>query len=117
MDVNCGDPPLLDQMSHQSVAKTPSDITPWSWADPLMPVTLRWDVPAKGRYYTYSSWTNRTQVRHVRVDRQLRTGVVGVQTTERFRAIADVLSKPVGDFQASRFLNSRPCWTPRLWHK
>lgn len=103
MDVNCGDPPLLDQMSHQSVAKTRSDITPWSWADPLMPVTLRWDVPAKGRYYTYSSWTNRTQVRHVRVDRQLRTGVVGVQTTERFRAIADVLPKPVGDFQASRF--------------
>ncbi|KAL3183790.1 hypothetical protein MRX96_033863 [Rhipicephalus microplus] len=88
-------------MLHQSVAKTPSDITPWSWADPLIPVALRWDELIDGRYYT--AWTSRTQVRHVRIDRPLRTEVVGVQTTERYRAIADVLSKPVGDFQASRF--------------
>ncbi|KAL3246301.1 hypothetical protein MRX96_057751 [Rhipicephalus microplus] len=90
-------------MLHQSVAKTPSDITPWSWAEPLIPVAPRWDEPDDGRSVTSTAWSNKTAVRYVPIDRQIEAGLVGVQTTERFRAIADVLSKPIGDFQASRF--------------
>lgn len=43
-------------------------------------------------------------IRSARIDRQLRAGVVGVEVTDRYRAMADVLSKPIGDFQANRFI-------------
>lgn len=43
-------------------------------------------------------------IRSARIDRQLRACVVGVEVTDRYRAMADVLSKPIGDFQANRFI-------------
>lgn len=43
-------------------------------------------------------------IRSARIDRQLRAGVVGVEVTDRYRAMADVLSKPIGDFQANSFI-------------
>lgn len=42
-------------------------------------------------------------LRCIKVDPLVRAGVVGLQTTERFRAISDVLSRPIGEFQANRF--------------
>lgn len=42
-------------------------------------------------------------MRMVRVDLQVRAWTVGLQTTERYRAISEVLSRPIGDFQANRF--------------
>ncbi|KAH6922344.1 hypothetical protein HPB50_013364 [Hyalomma asiaticum] len=42
-------------------------------------------------------------MRMVRVDPQVRAGTLGVQTTERFKAISEVLSRPIGDSQANRF--------------
>ncbi|KAL3248833.1 hypothetical protein MRX96_056323 [Rhipicephalus microplus] len=103
MALNCGDPPLLDQMVHQSVAKTPSNLTPWSWAEPLIPMAMRWAERIGDRILTSTVWVMYCPVRNVRIDRQVRAGLVGVQTTERFRAIADVLARLIGDFQASRF--------------
>lgn len=43
-------------------------------------------------------------MRYIRTDPQVRAGVVGLQTTERYKAISDVLSRPIGEFQANRFL-------------
>ncbi|KAL3211645.1 hypothetical protein MRX96_008355 [Rhipicephalus microplus] len=40
---------------------------------------------------------------NVRLDHQLRAGVTGVEVTDRYRAMADVLSKPIGGFQANHF--------------
>ncbi|KAL3194920.1 hypothetical protein MRX96_045832 [Rhipicephalus microplus] len=90
-------------MVHQGVAKTPSDISPWSWADPLIPMVLRWNERAGERAICRYVFARYCPVRCVRIDRQIRAGVGGVQTTERFRAIADVLARPIGDFRASRF--------------
>ncbi|KAL3194419.1 hypothetical protein MRX96_016212 [Rhipicephalus microplus] len=103
MALNCGYPPLLDQMVHRSAAKTPSDITPWSWAEPLIPMAMRWAERIGENILTSTTLAMYCPVRNVRIDRQVRAGLVGVQTTERYRAIADVLARPIGDFQASRF--------------
>ncbi|KAL3261196.1 hypothetical protein MRX96_046174 [Rhipicephalus microplus] len=103
MTLNCGDPLLLDQVVHQSVAKTPSDIKPWSWADPLLSMVVSW-VDRMGRNRVdHCCWARNCPVRNVRIDKQARPGLTGIQTTERFRAISDVLCRPIGDFQASHF--------------
>ncbi|KAL3211743.1 hypothetical protein MRX96_008443 [Rhipicephalus microplus] len=72
-------------MLHQSVAKTPSDITPWSWAEPLIPMAMKWAELVGDEIVTSTSWSDHCPVRNVRIDRQVRAGLVGVQTTERFR--------------------------------
>lgn len=103
MDLNAGQPLFLDQMVHQSVAKTPSDVTIWSWPEPLVFSMLQWSVGTgkdKEQKTAYLSWV---PMRFVRIDPQLRAGVTGLDTTERFRAIAEVLSRPIGDFQGNRF--------------
>ncbi|KAL3224234.1 hypothetical protein MRX96_049607 [Rhipicephalus microplus] len=41
--------------------------------------------------------------RSVSIDHQLGAGVVRIEVTDRYRAMADVLSKPIGHFQANRF--------------
>ncbi|KAL1486376.1 hypothetical protein MTO96_031411 [Rhipicephalus appendiculatus] len=41
----------------------------------------------------------------VRVGREARNGVGDLVTTERYKAVIEVLSKPIGDFQASRFFS------------
>ncbi|KAL3209433.1 hypothetical protein MRX96_038130 [Rhipicephalus microplus] len=90
-------------MVHQSVAKTPSDITPWSWAEPLSPMVMTWTDRVGRNYVDHCSWAINCPVRNVRIDKQARSGLTGIQTTERFRTISDVLARPIGDFQASRF--------------
>ncbi|KAL3193408.1 hypothetical protein MRX96_017635 [Rhipicephalus microplus] len=90
-------------MVHQSVAKTPSDITPWSWADPLIPMVVTWDN-GRGRERLTQMYLQRySPVRNVRINKQMRPCITGVETTEWFRAISEVLSRPIGDIQASRF--------------
>ncbi|KAL3193405.1 hypothetical protein MRX96_017632 [Rhipicephalus microplus] len=42
-------------------------------------------------------------VRNVRINKHMRPGITGVVTTEWFRTISEVLSRPIEDFQASRF--------------
>ncbi|KAL3222188.1 hypothetical protein MRX96_028924 [Rhipicephalus microplus] len=66
-------------------------------------MAMRWAEVVGDEVITSTSWSNHCPVRNVRIDRQIRAVLVGVQTTEKFRAIADVLAKPIGDFQASRF--------------
>lgn len=105
MDINVGDPPCLDQMVSQRVAKTPSDITPWSWADPLNVSLLRWTDNANGVTSERHSFPQCIPMRHVRVGPQLRTGTTGLEVSERFRAVAEMLAKPIGDFQANRFFS------------
>ncbi|KAL3193347.1 hypothetical protein MRX96_017579 [Rhipicephalus microplus] len=90
-------------MVHQSVAKTPSDITPWSWADSLIPMMVTWDNERGRERLTQMCLQRYCPVRNVRINKQMRPGITGVETTERFRAISEVLSRPIGDFQASRF--------------
>lgn len=90
-------------MVNQTIAKSPSDITPWSWAEPLSPFLLEWETPAQPTPKKHTSWLGECPTRNVRVDHQLRAGVVGVEVTDRFRTIAEVLSRPIGDFQANRF--------------
>ncbi|KAG0419914.1 hypothetical protein HPB47_003802 [Ixodes persulcatus] len=92
-------------MVSQRVAKTPSDITPWSWADPLSVSLVRWKDNTDGvtsDRYSFPQWI---PMRHVRVGPQLRTGMVGLEVSERFRAVAEILTKPLGDFQANRFFS------------
>ncbi|KAL3222164.1 hypothetical protein MRX96_028901 [Rhipicephalus microplus] len=90
-------------MVHQSVAKTPSDIMPWSWAEPLLPMMMTWTDRVGRNYVDHCSWAINCPVRNVRIDKQARSGLTGIQTTERFCAISDALARPIGDFQASRF--------------
>lgn len=103
MDISAGEPPCLDQMVYQTVAKQPSDITPWSWPDMLSLSMMTW-MEKEGEVEIEKE-ARRVQMpmRLVRVDPQVRAGTTGVQTTERFKAIAEVLSRPIGDFQANRF--------------
>lgn len=101
--MNAGQPPCLDQMVHQSVAKTPSDMTIWSWPKPLIFSMLKWGVEVSAKTEEKTAYLAWVQMRFVRIDPQMRTGVEGLETTERFRAIAEVLSRPIGDFQANRF--------------
>lgn len=103
MDMNCGDPPCLDQIVSQTIAKIPSDITPWSWVDPLSPFLLTWTTGEKQQAKKHTSWLGACPIRNVRIDHHIRAGVVDVDVTERYRAIAEVLSKPIGDFQANKF--------------
>lgn len=103
MDISGGEPPCLDQMVHQTVAKQPSDITPWSWPDMLSLSMLTWQVTEDKKEVTKKADRIPMPMRMVRVDPQVRAGTVGLQTTERFKAISEVLSRPIGDFQANRF--------------
>lgn len=117
MDMNTGDPPCLDQMVYQRVAKTPSDITPWSWAEPLTLSVLRWTTTTAVSTSTtgapeasivttdHASDPGSIPMRIVRVGPQSRCGVVGLETTEKFRVITEQLARTFGDFQANRFFS------------
>ncbi|KAH8025143.1 hypothetical protein HPB51_003985 [Rhipicephalus microplus] len=51
----------------------------------------------------HTSWVKMCPKRSVSIDHQLGAGVVRIEVTDRYRAMADVLSKPIGHFQANRF--------------
>lgn len=103
IDLSAGEPPCLNQMVYQNIAKTPSDITPWSWPELLSLSMVKWDTEAGGKKTTHEAVRYETPMRLVRIDPQIRAGTGDLQVSERFRAIAEVLSRPIGDFQANRF--------------
>ncbi|KAL1484991.1 hypothetical protein MTO96_032251 [Rhipicephalus appendiculatus] len=60
---------------------------------------LRW-TPDSGKDDVFTS-----RLENALRMRQVRAGVVGLETTERYKAISEVLSRPIGDFQANRFFS------------